>query len=222
MCLQSPLRRSFPVRQMVAALGLAFTFSVVPAHAQGDSSDRKVPPPHKSHFTEIPAQDLKIEDAVFATRAGLPDVPKPNVEQVNEDSACPSGPGEPCALIGGVRQYGDPWHFSIHEKTWWDSMKTPSVLFSTGALLGATVLDLQGTQSCIANHQCVESNPLLREHTLGEKYAVALPIDALVTWTAVREKQHGRGVLPFCLSWAFTTVHLAYGIEGFRNASPTH
>lgn len=89
------------------------------------------------------------------------------------------------------------------------------MLFSSSTLFGATVVDIEGTQHCLAAGTCRELNPIIGK-SRAQQYAVAMPMDALVTWLAVREKQHGRGVLPFFLMWGASSVHLYYGVNGLR------
>ena len=87
------------------------------------------------------------------------------------------------------------------------------MVFSTSVLFAATVADIEGTQHCLAAGTCRELNPMMGK-TRPQQYGVAMPMDALLTWVAVREKQHGRGVLPFFMMWGLSSVHLYYGVNG--------
>jgi hypothetical protein len=115
--------------------------------------------------------------------------------------------------LGGRPYFRDHWHISEHERTWWEAFKTPGMVFSTGMLFGATVIDIEGTQHCQAAGTCREVNPMMGK-TRAQQYGVAMPMNALLTWVAVREKQHGRGVLPFFMMWGLSSVHLYYGVNG--------
>ena len=90
------------------------------------------------------------------------------------------------------------------------------MLFSTGMLFASTTIDIEGSQHCINAGACREENPLMGQKSRAQKYAVAMPLDALVTYFAVREKQHGRGVFPFFTLWVATSVHLYFGVNGLR------
>jgi hypothetical protein len=89
------------------------------------------------------------------------------------------------------------------------------MLFSTGLLFGATVVGIEGTQHCINAGTCRETNPLMGK-SRAQKYAVATPLNGLLTWVAVREKQHGRGIFPFFVMWTASAVHLYFGANGMR------
>jgi hypothetical protein len=154
-----------------------------------------------------------LEKIAFARRGVLPDSPKEKAKAAEEDSACPGGEGNPCALLGGWRYYSDQWHITEHQATWWEAYKTPGMLFSTSALFASTVVDIEGTQHCLSAGTCRELNPMMGK-TRAHQYGVAMPMDGLLTWLAVREKQHGRGVLPFFMLWGLSTVHLYYGVNG--------
>jgi hypothetical protein len=121
----------------------------------------------------------------------------------------------PCALLGGWRYYSDQWHITEHEAIWWDALKTPGMTFATVTLFAATVIDIVGTQHCLEACTCRELNPLMGK-TRAQQYGVAIPMDSLLTWAAVREKQHGRGILPFFMMWTISSVHLYYGVNGLR------
>jgi hypothetical protein len=162
-------------------------------------------------------EQKEMEKIVFAgrSRSGLPESPKPQGKASNEDKACPAGEGNPCALLGGWRYYSDEWHFTEHEATWWDALKTPSMTLATATLFAATVIDIEGTQHCLAAGTCRELEPLMGKMR-AQQYGVAMPLDSLLTWAAVREKQHGQGILPFFMMWTISSVHLYYGVNGLR------
>jgi len=149
----------------------------------------------------------------FAQRRKLPESPKPKAKGRDEDSACPGGEGNPCALLGGRPYFRDQWHITEHEKTWAEAFRTPGMVFSVSSLFASTVVDIEGTQHCLAAGTCRELNPVMGK-TRARQYGVAMPMDALLTWMAVREKQRGRGVLPFFILWSLSTVHLYYGVNG--------
>ena len=84
--------------------------------------------------------------------------------------------------------------------------------FATATLFGATILDIEGTQHCLDAATCRELNPLMGK-TRAQQYGVSMPLDSVLTWAAVREKQHGRGILPFLMMWTISSVHLYYGVN---------
>jgi hypothetical protein len=189
---------------------------LVPVHGQERAEPKKIKEP-SSHFTEISPEESQMELLPFLRRATLPNSPTPTAPS-DDMSACPSGIGQPCALLGGVRYYGDPLGLNHHQASAWEAMRTPGMLVSIAVLFGSTFVDLQGSQACIETRRCVETNPLIREHSLGQKYAVAMPINAFATWAATYEKRRGRGVLPFFAMWGWSAMHTIYGVEGFRVA----
>jgi hypothetical protein len=166
------------------------------------------------------AEALEIENVVFAHRRKLPDSPKPN-RIADEDNACPEGEGNPCALLGGRLYFRDSWHLTEHQGSWWAAYKTPGMLLSTSMLFASTVVDIEGTQHCLAAGACRELNPVMGK-TRAQQYGVALPMDAFATWVAVREKQHGRGVMPFFVLWTLSSVHLYYGVNGLMPQGRGH
>jgi hypothetical protein len=154
----------------------------------------------------------EIGNIVFVHRTPLPESPKPK-KTTDEGGACPAGEGNPCALLGGRPYFRDQWHITEHEKTWGEAFRTPGMLFSTSVLFAATVADIEGTQHCLVEETCRELNPVMGSKR-ARQYGVAMPMDALLTWAAVREKQHGRGVTPFFMLWGLSAVHLYYGVNG--------
>ena len=96
-------------------------------------------------------------------------------------------------------------------------MKNPGMIAVSLVLTGATVLDIEGSQACIDKHTCREVNPLMRG-SKAEKYAVAMPINGFVIWWAVREKQHGRAIVPLAAMWATSLVHMYFGVGGLYQA----
>jgi len=190
-----------------------------------DPANHKNPPTpateQKSDQPEVPqlsSADManidELAKMIFSRRPELPG--SPDAKDAIEGTACPGGAGNPCALLGGRRYYPDSWHITEHQKTWGDALKTPGMLFSTGVLFGATVVDIEGTQHCINAGACREQNPLMGQKSKAQKYAVAMPLNGVLTWFAVREKQHGRGVFPFFMMWTVSTMHLYYGVNGMR------
>jgi hypothetical protein len=160
----------------------------------------------------------EIEKIVFTHRRKLPDSPKPNRGRLQEDNACPDGEGNPCALLGGRVYFRDSWHLTEHQGSWWQAYKTPGMMLSTTMLFASTVVDIEGTQHCLAAGACRELNPVMG-NTRAQQYGVAIPMDAFATWVAVREKQRGRGVLPFFVLWSLSSVHLYYGVNGLMPQS---
>jgi len=164
-------------------------------------------------------QDLSEEQLsrlLFERRDGLPDSPDPKISE-KENSMCPSGVGNSCALLGGWVYYPDLVGLTYHNKTWWEAMKNPGMIAASVVLTGATILDLEGSQACLDQHTCREVNPLMRGPK-AEKYAVAMPINAFVIWLAVREKQHGRAIVPIAAMWTASLVHMYFGVGGLYQA----
>jgi hypothetical protein len=52
----------------------------------------------------------------------------------------------------------------------------------------------------------------------AQKYAVAMPLNALVIWMGVREKQHGRAIVPIAVMWTASLVHMYFGVGGLYQA----
>ncbi len=164
-------------------------------------------------------QDLNEEQLsklLFDRHSKLPDSPNPKVIE-RENSMCPSGVGNSCALLGGWVYYPDLIGLTYHNKTWWEAMKNPGMIAISLVLTGATVLDIEGSQACIDKHICREVNPLMRGPK-AERYAVAMPINGFVIWWAVREKQHGRAIVPIAGMWAASVLHMYFGVGGLYQA----
>jgi hypothetical protein len=146
----------------------------------------------------------------------LPDNPQPKAAST-ENTMCPAGVGNSCALLGGWVYYPDAIGLSNHNRTWWEAMKSPGMLGATIALVGTTILDIEGSQACIDKHTCRELNPLMRGPKI-QKYAVAMSADAFLVWLSVREKQHGRGIVALAVVSAVSFVHAYTGLSGFYAA----
>jgi len=158
----------------------------------------------------------QLSKLLFDHRSTLPDGPNPKVTE-RENSMCPSGVGNSCALLGGWVYYPDKIGLTYHNKTWWEAMKNPGMIAMSLALTGATVLDIEGSQACIDKHTCREANPLMRG-SKAERYAVAMPINGFVIWWAAREKQHGRAIVPIAAMWVASVVHIYLGVGGLYQA----
>jgi hypothetical protein len=164
-------------------------------------------------------QDLNEEQLtklLLDRRSNLPDSPSPKISE-KENSMCPSGVGNSCALLGGWVYYPDMIGLTYHNRTWWEAMKNPGMIAVSLTLIGATVLDIEGSQACIDKHTCREVNPLMRGPK-AQKYAVAMPLNALVIWMGVREKQHGRAIVPIAVMWTASLVHMYFGVGGLYQA----
>jgi hypothetical protein len=169
--------------------------------------------------TQEAPQELSEEEIaklLFEHRSKLPNSPHPKVSE-KENSMCPSGVGNSCALLGGWVYYPDLIGLTYHDRTWWEAMKNPGMIAVSLTLIGATVLDIEGSQACIDKHTCREVNPLMRGSKAG-KYAVAMPINAFIIWMGVREKQHGRAILPIAVMWVASVVHIYFGVGGLYQA----
>jgi len=101
-------------------------------------------------------QDLNEEQLsklLFDRRSTLPDGPNPKVSE-KENSMCPSGVGNSCALLGGWVYFPDKIGSIYHDKTWWEAMKNPAMIAVSLTLTGATILDIEGSQACIDKRTC--------------------------------------------------------------------
>jgi hypothetical protein len=168
--------------------------------------------PEDSSRGESPLSQEELQYLILQHWRQLPDNPKAKVGS-QENTMCPAGVGNSCAVLGGWVYYPDLIGLSYHNKTWWDAMKNPGMLSATLILIGTTVLDIEGSQACIDKHVCRELNPLMRGPK-AEKYAIAMSANTLFTWWAVRGKQHGRGAFAFGSMWALSVVHSYFGIQG--------
>jgi hypothetical protein len=213
------LTRVDPMSVIFAATVIFFACVRLPAQSEAPSptpvSNAAIA--NRNQDPQDAPDQKEMERIAFArrSRAVLPENPKPQGKGSNEDKACPAGEGNPCALLGGWRYYSDQWHITEHEATWWSALETPGMTFATATLFTATVIDIEGTQHCLGAETCRELNPLMGK-TRAQQYGVAIPMDSLLTWAAVREKRHGRGILPFFMMWTINSVHLYYGINGLR------
>ena len=163
-----------------------------------------------------PPSQEELQKIILEHWKQLPDSPQPKSAN-SENSMCPAGVGNSCALLGGWVYYQDLVGLSYHDKTWWDAMKNPGMLTATFLLLGATALDVEGSQACIDKHTCREVNPLMRGPK-AQKYAISMSVNSVFIWMAVREKQHGRGAFAFGTMWVMSVVHSYFGIGGLYQA----
>ena len=173
-------------------------------------------PPLQIGETPQDLNDEQLSRLLFGRRSDLPDGPNPKIAE-KENSMCPSGVGNSCALLGGWVYFPDKIGLTYHNKTWWEAMENPAMITVTLALTGATVLDIEGSQACIDKHLCRELNPLMRGPK-AQKYAIAMPLNAFVIWMGVREKQHGRATVPIAVMWTASLVHIYFGVGGLYRA----
>ncbi|MGH9523252.1 MAG: hypothetical protein ACRD3E_12055 [Terriglobales bacterium] len=64
-------------------------------------------------------------------------------------------------------------------------------LFLTGVASALTVADFELTQSCMARHACVESDPLMPSSRAG-MYASSAPVNAALFYWSYRRKAEGK------------------------------
>jgi hypothetical protein len=171
-----------------------------------------------SHAKEAVGEE-DLAKILFEGRTKTPDSPEPKAG-VTETNSCPGGVGNPCALLGGWVYYPDQLRLTYHERTWWDAMKPPGMLGLSALLVASTVFDAKGSQACIDKHTCQELNPLM-QGSIAEKLAVGMSLNAITIFAAVREKQHGRGVLPAMILSVASGGHIYFGWKGYANAK-TH
>jgi len=197
-----------------ATLDRTMEIDLVPLPISGDAVIQL--PTLQTPETPPTLDEEQLSKLLFDRRGNLPDTPTPKIRE-NENSMCPSGVGNSCALLGGWVYYPDLIGLTYHNKTWWEAMKNPGMIAASFVLTGATILDIEGSQACIDKHTCRELNPLMRGPK-AEKYSVAMPLNAFVTWWAVREKQHGRATVPLAVMWVGSVVHMYFGIGGLYQA----
>jgi hypothetical protein len=102
-----------------------------------------------------------------------------------------------------------------HDRTWFDAMKHPAIWGASALLVGASILDIEGTDHCLRNHQCREGNPLMPKTVdRPRQYAAVLSADALEVYFLGRAKRRGRGNPQFCLVYTTAIFHLVFGVEG--------
>jgi len=152
-----------------------------------------------------------------------PDAPKPKLQPgADEDAACPAGAGKPCAFLGGQRYYRDLWKMTQHDRTWGDAMKNPGVITASALLVGTTILDIEGTDHCLALHACAEANPLMPKRVdRPRQYATAMPLNALGIASLVWSKKRGQGNFAFFLAYAVSCAHAFYGLTGLHADTPS-
>jgi len=197
-----------------ATLDRTMEIDLVPLPISGDAVIQL--PTLQTPETPPTLDEEQLSKLLFDRRGNLPDTPTPKIRE-NENSMCPSGVGNSCALLGGWVYYPDLIGLTYHNKTWWEAMKNPGMIAASFVLTGATILDIEGSQACIDKHTCRELNPLMRGPK-AEKYSVAMPLNAFVTWWAVREKQHGRATVPLAVMWVCSVVHMYFGVGGLYQA----
>ena len=104
------------------------------------------------------------------------------------------------------KRYGDPLKFDGETKTWKEAAKTPSMVIGQATMWGALVLDLASTQHCVNARTCKEGNPIMGQ-SAGQRYAVGIGLTGLLDYLAVRQRQHGRGVLGFGVMYGAAAAH---------------
>ncbi len=96
-----------------------------------------------------------------------------------------------------------------------EAARTPAMLALGGLFFGSVVADIEGTQHCIHEHTCRESNPVLGQ-SRAQQYAVGIPIAATGFLCAMYLRRHQHGSAAVLLLWTATTIHAVEGINGFR------
>jgi hypothetical protein len=84
-----------------------------------------------------------------------------------------------------------------------------------GGFIAASVYDIEGTQHCIANHTCKESNPLLGQ-TRAQAYSVSAGLGAAVIFSALQLRKNNHGTVGYALLWVPTVLHISFGTEAIR------
>lgn len=145
---------------------------------------------------------LLIAMLLTASAAGaqtLPDAPKP---KQNLDARL-------------AARYPDLFGMDKPVKSTGEAARQPSMLAFEALLVGATAVDIEGTQHCEADHQCRELNPILGT-SRAQQYGIAMPLSALGIIAAAKARQHGHGNWAAFALWGASAVHLMYGVRGFR------
>lgn len=157
------------------------------------------------------------ETAAQARPAEKPDNPIPVIPDSQDGPMpCPAGTGKPCALLGGRRYFSDPIHMTQHDLTWGKAARNPAMVVAGVLNLGATVADVEGTESCLRAHACREQNPLLGHNpSRARAYGTVLPIDLGLYAMAAWFKKQGQGNLAFATLWCTTMAHAYFAVEGF-------
>lgn len=144
--------------------------------------------------------------ATMARSQELPDSPKPK-------PASGMTKQERDAYL--AKKYPDLLHIDAPAKSLKEAATGRGMLAFEGLLLGSVIVDIEGTQHCLAAHTCGERNPLMGR-SRGQQYAVGMGSAAAAILCAAWLRKHQHGSTAVLLLWVPTTVHLTYGIEGFR------
>jgi len=146
-----------------------------------------------------------LTESLDASEATLPDSPRPAISS-QEPVPCPAGVGRPCALLGGMRFY--PVELTQHEKSWWDSMKKPSMIFASCFLIGGTMLDVIITEKYANQKGLRESNPLFGPHPGPARiWGTAMPLLVFQLYLQGKMKKDGHGVAALAFSTASGLLH---------------
>jgi hypothetical protein len=155
---------------------------------------------------------------LFGESSSRPDAPTPKDDD-HEKTPCPAGTNRPCALLGGVRYIPDLGHMTEHDKTIWKGLRNPFILSAATALVGTTVLDVEGTQACLRAGTCREGNPLYGSRPgRARSYSIAMSINAVGILSMAAMKKRGEGNLAFGVAGLISTLHTYFGLRGFSAA----
>jgi hypothetical protein len=136
----------------------------------------------------------------------LPDSPKPK-------SASEMTRKERDAYL--AKKYPDLLHIDTPAKSLKEAATGRGMLAFEGLFLGSVIVDIEGTQHCLAAHTCSEHNPLMGS-SRGQQYAEGNGSAAAVILCAAWLRKHQHGSTAVLLLWIPTTVHVMYGVQGFR------
>jgi hypothetical protein len=185
-----------------------------------------------SAFAQIPTRPVVeqqssaipsvLTESLDASDAVLPDSPRPVVSS-QEPVPCPAGVGRPCALLGGMRFY--PVDLTQHEKSWWDGMSKPSMIFAACFLIGGTLLDVITTQKYANQNGLRESNLLFGQHPSPARiWGTAMPLLGFQLYLQGKMKKDGHGVAALVMSTGSGLLHayLAHHNWALANEKPAH
>lgn len=119
-----------------------------------------------------------------------------------------------------AKRYPDLLHLDRPVSSFKEAALQPSMLTFELLEQAAFVVDVEGTQHCIHNHQCREANPIMGQ-SRAQQYGVGLPVNFLATFVAIKLRENQHGTLAVALLWPLTIVHATFGIEGFRENPPS-
>jgi hypothetical protein len=96
-----------------------------------------------------------------------------------------------------------------------EAARTPAMVAFGGLFVGSVIADIEGTQHCVHDHTCRESNPILGQ-SRAQQYGVGIPLAATGFLCATYLRRHQHGSAAVLLLWTATTIHAVEATNGFR------